>query len=155
MTVHTPSRSAALAAGATLFLPRIAVAQTLRTILVGGVVAEDTVPLWYAISTGMFRAAGLDVQYQKLANGSQATIGVVNGQFNVANTNPLSAINAHARNLPIVIAVFSGLSSAPTAFEYLAAVVKKDSPLQNAVELNGKVLRTSGVRTGDLALADG
>jgi NitT/TauT family transport system substrate-binding protein len=142
--LRTWSRRSALAAAATVVLPRFAVAQPLQTVVVGGVVAEDTVPVWYALSAGLFRRAGLNVEFQKLANGSAATLGVVSGAYNIANTNSLSVLLAHAKSVPVEIVVFSGMYNGTT--EYIATVVRKESPLQTAADLAGRTLGTTGIK---------
>lgn len=144
MLAQSSTRRGALAALSTVFLPRIGAAQTLRSIIVGGVIAEDTVPLWYAINSGLFRRAGLSIDYQKVASGSGATLGIVGGAYNIANTNPLSAILAHVRSVPVTIISFSGIYNGTT--EYVGAVVRKDSPLQNPTDLNGRVFGTTGIK---------
>jgi NitT/TauT family transport system substrate-binding protein len=138
------SRRTALAATATLLLPRIALAQTPRNVVVGTVIAEDAVVLWNAINSGMFRRAGINIDFQRVASGSAATLGVIGGAYNIALTNPLSAILAHVKAVPLTILVFTGIYNGTT--EYVAALVKKDSPLQTAADLNGKIHGTTGVR---------
>src|SRR5258708_35883813 len=97
------NRRTALAGSVAVLAPRVATGQTLRSIVLGGVIAEDTVPLWFAMSAGLFRRAGLNIEFSKLASGSQATIGVGSGTCNIATTNPLSAIRALVRGVPLAI----------------------------------------------------
>src|ERR1700685_1960228 len=93
-----PSRRAALAGGlATTLIPQCLCAQAPRTVVVGGVTVEDSLPLWYAIAAGLFQRAGLDVQYQQISSGSAAALGLVGGAYNIANTNTLAVTLAHAR----------------------------------------------------------
>jgi NitT/TauT family transport system substrate-binding protein len=138
------TRRAALAGAAALVAPRLASAQARNSIVIGGVIAEDTVPVWHAADTGLFQHAGLAVDVRKISSGTAGTLGVVGGAFNVANTNLLSVINAHVRNVPLTVVVPSGLYNGTT--EYAAAVVRKDSPLQTGADLNGRVLGTTGVK---------
>jgi NitT/TauT family transport system substrate-binding protein len=138
------TRRAALVAAAAPLVPSFAVAQSLPTIVVGGVVADDTVPVWYGMSNGSFRKAGVNVEFKRIASGTAATLGVVAGSFNIANTNALSVVNAYVRNIGLQIVANSGLYNGTT--EYAAAVVKRDSTLQTAADINGKVLATTGVK---------
>jgi len=138
------TRRAVLAAGATLVLPRIAVAQALKPVAVGSVIAEDSVPCWYAVTSGMFRRAGLDVTYQKVSNGSASATGIATGTFNVGNTNAMAAINAHVHGVPLTIIGSSGLYGGQPHFQ--AVISLKDAPFQTAAECNGKTLGTTSVR---------
>ena len=138
------SRRAALAAAAAVTLPRLAVAQALKTVLVGSVIAEDSVPCWYAVSSGMFRRAGLDVSYQKVSNGSASATGIATGTFNVGNTNAMAAINAHVHNVPLTIVDSSGIYLGTPHFQ--AVLSLKDAPFKTAADLNGKTLGTTSVK---------
>ena len=138
------TRRAAIAASAAVLLPRISRAQTLKTVLVGSVVAEDSVPCWYAVQSGMFRKAGLDVSFQKVSNGNASATGIATGTFNVGNTNAMAAINAHVHGVPLTIIGSSGLYAGQPHFQ--AVISKKDAPFQTAAECNGKILGTTSVR---------
>jgi NitT/TauT family transport system substrate-binding protein len=144
-------RRVALLALAALGGPRIAAAQPLRSVVVGGVVVEDTVPLWYALANGMFRAAGLSVEVRRIGGGFSAPLGIVAGVYNVVNSNLLSVIVAHARGIPLAVVAFSATYAGVP--EYNALLVRKDSLFQTAADLNGRVIGSAGVNDlGSLAL---
>jgi NitT/TauT family transport system substrate-binding protein len=136
-------KRAALVAGATIALPRLAIAQTFPTIVVGSVVAEDSVPLWYAANAGLFRQAGLTVDVQRIGGGFNSPLGVMSGAWNLANSNLLSVVVAHGRNVPLTIVACSGMYNGTT--EYSAVLVRKDSPLQSGAELNGRTFGCAGI----------
>lgn len=138
------ARLVAMLAALVLLLPPAARTQELTTVVAGGSLADDTVALWYAISAGLFRRAGLNVEYQRTPTGAVATLGAIAGTFNVAVTNSLSLLQAHARGVPLEYIAPSGVYNSTT--EFLAAVVRKDSPLQTGRDLNGKLVGTGSVR---------
>jgi NitT/TauT family transport system substrate-binding protein len=86
-------------------LPQRGVAQApaLQPLQVAGATAEDFTPLYYAIKTGMFAKAGLDVSITATNSGSAATAAVVSGTYQIAKTSLLGVFNAHLRGIPIVI----------------------------------------------------
>jgi NitT/TauT family transport system substrate-binding protein len=138
------TRRAALTVTAAGLAVRPTGAQTLQTIIVGGVTSDDLCPLWYAMDSGLFRRAGIAIDNQKVASGSASTLGVVTGNYNIADTNALSAILGVARGVPITVIITAGMyDGAP---DWVGAIAKKDSPLQTAADLNGKVVGTTGAR---------
>jgi NitT/TauT family transport system substrate-binding protein len=118
--------------------------KTLKPVMVGSVIAEDSVPCWYAIQSGMFRKAGLDVNFQKVSNGSASATGIATGTFNVGNTNVMAAINAHVHNVPLTIIGSSGLYIGQPHFQGVISL--KDAPFKTAADLNGKILGTTSVK---------
>lgn len=137
------TRRAAIAATAAIAFPRITVAQTLPKVLVGNVIAEDSVPCWYAVSSGMFRKAGLDVTFEKVSNGSASATGITTGVYNLGNTNLMNAVNAHIHGVPMTIIGSSGLYAGKPNFQ--AVLCRADSPLKTAADLNGKIMGTTTV----------
>ncbi len=138
------TRRAAIAAGSIPLFTQAIVAQELRTIVVGGVTVEDSLPLWYGMTSGMFRRAGINIDYQRVATGSAASIGIVGGAYNLGNTTPLSATLAHVKGVAIAFTSFSGMFVGGT--DYITTIVKKDSPLQTAADLKGRLSGTTGVK---------
>jgi NitT/TauT family transport system substrate-binding protein len=119
-------------------------AQNLTPIVAGGVITVDTVPLWYGMQQGTFARSGLDVSYQRVTSGTAATLGVVAGTYNVGDTNLLSVLQAKAKGIPIDAIAPLGIFDSTT--NYIAAVVKKDSALQRARDLNGRIIGSQGVK---------
>jgi NitT/TauT family transport system substrate-binding protein len=124
-------------------LPRLAAAQLAPRMIIGAVVAEDVLPVWYAQGAGLFLRAGLDVTIERVGRGATAVLGVVSGTYHVANTNLVPVITAHARGLPLTIVSSGGIYNGTTDFD--GALVLKDSPLRTASDLAGRVFGISGV----------
>jgi len=138
------TRRAAIAAGSIPLFTQAILAQELRTIVVGGVTVEDSLPLWYGMTSGLFRRAGINIDYQRVGSGSAATIGIVGGAYNLGNTTPLSASLAHVKGVAETFTCFSGMFVGGT--DYITTIVKKDSPLQTAADLKGRLCGTPGVK---------
>lgn len=116
------------------------------TIRVASNAADDVTPLLYALKTGMFAKAGLDVQIEKMNSGAAVTAAVVGGAIDIGKSSIIPLINAHVHGVPVEI-VAPGemwLTDAPIS----GMLVKKDSPISSARDLNGKTVAV--VALGDL-----
>ena len=82
MTVRI-SRSRLLAASAAVLAlrPHNLRAQQLETIRLASAPADDLTPVYYALQTGMYRKAGLDVQVVPAQSGTAATTAVLSGAY--------------------------------------------------------------------------
>ncbi len=137
--MSAPSRASFLAlAGAAVALPSPARAADLTAIKMAGVPEDSATTVLYGIQSGLFKPYGLDVDMQSQHNGPSVMSGVVGSsyQFGKSSTPPLIA--AFSKGLPFTIIMPAGLydSRAPIA----ALLVKSDSPLKKASDLNGKTI---------------
>jgi NitT/TauT family transport system substrate-binding protein len=131
---------------ALLVAPVAAQAPALTAIHVASNAADDITPLLYAQKTGMFAKAGLDVQIDRMNSGAAVTAAVVGGSIDIGKSSILPLINAHVHGVPLQI-VAPGemwLTAAPIS----GLVVKKDSPINTARDLEGKTIAV--VALGDL-----
>src|ERR1700687_3209979 len=62
---------------------------------------EDWTSFYYAIKSGMFTRAGLDVEMTGANSGSAATTAVITGSYEVAKTSLPGIFAAHLRGIPI------------------------------------------------------
>jgi NitT/TauT family transport system substrate-binding protein len=134
-------------AGAAVALPQIVRAQTLETISLAGVPTDDMTPVYYAIKTGMYQKAGIDLQVVPAASGSTATAAVISGTYPMGKTSPVAAIVGHLRNLPLAIIGNGPMWDAKNPFTL--TLVANDSGIAKASDLNGKTISTAGLN--DLA----
>jgi NitT/TauT family transport system substrate-binding protein len=117
---------------------RSGTAQELVTIRLAGTPDDAKTPVFYAVQTGMYRRAGLDVQIALTSSGSAATAAVVAGAYEMGQGSLLSIALAHLRGLPIaVIAIGSVL--APKVL-FAALLVAADSPVKTGADMNGKTV---------------
>jgi NitT/TauT family transport system substrate-binding protein len=124
--------------GAALAAPSFAGAADLTSIKMAGVPEDSATTVLYGIQSGLFKPYGLDVDMQPQHNGPSVMSGVVGSsyQFGKSSTPPLIA--AFSKGLPFTIIMPAGVydSRAPIA----ALLVKSDSTLKKASDLNGKTI---------------
>jgi len=137
-------RRTALALGsAMLAMPALASAQALTAISIGGVPEESATPALWARQSGIFRRSGLDVTIEPQNSGSAISAAVVGGSYAIGKSSLVSLIIAHAKGVPFVLVAGGGLYDAKNP--NFGLVVKADSPLKTAVDLNGKSVAVSAL----------
>jgi NitT/TauT family transport system substrate-binding protein len=134
-----PTRGSFLAlTGAALAVPSIVRAADLTPIKMAGVPEDSATTVLYGVQSGLFKSSGLDVVMDPQHNGPSVMSGVIGSsyQFGKSSTPPL--LNAFAKGLPFTIIWPAGLydSRAPIA----GLLVKNDSALKKAADLNGKTI---------------
>jgi len=127
---------------AAAFTSRPLSAQTLTAIDVASAPSEGVTPVLYAIRSGIFRGLGLDVKLTFLNNGAAVAAAVLGGTMQFGQTSAYTTILANARNVPVKIVAPSSVYTSSYPFGIL---VKKDSPIQTAADLNGKTFATPGL----------
>jgi NitT/TauT family transport system substrate-binding protein len=145
------------AAAATALWPRRSQAQplaTLRVAMPGAV--DDGAPLLYAMHSGAFKAAGIDVNLTLMKSGAAIASAVAGGAIDIGLSSIVPLIGAHTHGIPFVFVAPAAIytSTAP----YAALLVKKDSPLKTPRDLNGKTLASPALKdliaTSNLAWID-
>jgi NitT/TauT family transport system substrate-binding protein len=108
-------------------------------------VGDIVIVLW-AVQSGIFQKYGLDVDLQRMNSSASITAAVIGGSLDLGKASLFGLIVARSKGLPIILEAPSALytSTAPDA----ALVVAKNSPIQNAKDLNGKLLASASL--GDL-----
>lgn len=132
------SRSTFLAIGAsaTALGPRIAFAQLTETLHLSGVPTDDMTPIFYALKTGMYQKAGVDLQYIPSSSGSAATTAVLTGTYEIGKASAIAPILAHVRGLPVEL-IANGIIAAPRT-PFSAMLVAVDSPIRTGADCNDK-----------------
>lgn len=121
----------------------IARAQALTNLNVAGVPEESVLPVLWGQKSGMFRAAGLDVDLTPQSSGSAITAGVVGGSYQVGKSSIIPLVTAYAKNIPVKVVAPGGLYRA--AKPHIAMLVRADSPLRTAAQMNGKTIGVSSI----------
>jgi NitT/TauT family transport system substrate-binding protein len=137
---------AAAAADAAGFRPAFAQTADVASLRIAAPVADDATPLLYAESVGITKRAGLDLTVDRAASGAAVAAGVAGGSYAIGHTNCVTLLTAHAKGLPFVFVAPAGIyeASAPVT----ALLVRSDSAIHTAADLNGKTLASSSL--GDL-----
>lgn len=99
---------------------------------------EDMTDLYYAVKTGMFGRAGMDLELVPASSGAAATVAVVSGTYQIAKTSLLPFFSAHIRGIPLVVIAGNILNElhSPRALLQIAP----DSPYKTGADLNGQTV---------------
>lgn len=106
----------------------------------------------YAAENGFFQRAGLDVTLEPLGNGGAIASGVASGSIDVGISNVIAIETAHEKGIPFVVVApgSDNVASAPSN----VLIVAKNSPLQKAADLDGKIIATTPLHgIGDLLIS--
>jgi NitT/TauT family transport system substrate-binding protein len=136
-------RTALAIGGAMLAMPTLAAGQALTPLTVAGVPEESVTPALWARQSGMFRRAGLDVAIEPQHSGSAIAAGVAGGSYAIGKSSLVSLIIAHTKGIPFVLVAGGGLYDAKNP--NFGLVVKADSPIKTAADLNGKSVAVSAL----------
>lgn len=100
--------------------------------------SADAVPFFYALKTGMFEKADVDVTPMALANGAAIASAIVGGAADIGFSNIQTLIAAHVKGIPFTIVAAGGeYNDASPTTELL---VLGDSPIKTAKDLEGKTV---------------
>jgi len=119
----------------------------LTPITVGLVPTDDITPLVYAIQTGMFKNAGLDVQLAAGNSGTAMAAAVVSGSYTFGKSSLLAIINAHLRKLPLAMIGSEAVYDAKSPYAEL--MVANDADAKSCKDLAGKIVGTPALNDLD------
>jgi len=131
-------RSTLLAGAAAAFTsaPQIVRSQSLTKIQVVGAQTLDMTPVFYALRSGKYEKAGLDVELVPASSGTFATTAVVSGTYQMGKGSCIASLVAYLRGLPLKVVANGGIWDPKTPFTL--SLVAADSPLRTGADLNGK-----------------
>jgi len=124
--------------GAALATPSYAGAADLAPIKMAGVPEDSATTVLYGIQSGLFKTYGLDVEMDPQHNGPSVMSGVIGSSYQIGKSSTPPLIAAFGKGLPFTIIMPAGIydSRGPIA----ALLVKSDSPLKRAADLDGKTV---------------
>jgi NitT/TauT family transport system substrate-binding protein len=127
--------------------PARAFAQSaLTTIRVGATPIDSLAPVAYAMRTGMFEKAGLQIELSMMGSGNAITAAVAGGALDIGLSSLVAIIQGHLRGIPLTIVAPGGLwVDSDTA----GLLVPKSSPLRKASDFNGKTISTNALASLD------
>jgi NitT/TauT family transport system substrate-binding protein len=119
---------------------------SLTTIRVGATPIDSLAPVAYAMRTGMFEKAGLQIELSMMGSGNAITAAVVGGALDIGLSSLVAIIQGHLRGIPLTIVAPGGLwVDSDTA----GLVVPKTSSLRKASDFNGKTISTNALASLD------
>jgi NitT/TauT family transport system substrate-binding protein len=125
-------------AGTAALLPLAARAQNLTQISVASAPNDDLAGLLWALETGAFRKAGLDVEIQKANSGSAVAAAVAGGAVNIGKSSLVSLLAGRSKGIEFVLVAPAGIYSgdAPTA----GLIAATNSTIKTGKDCNGKIM---------------
>lgn len=115
----------------------------MTTVRVGTIPIDAEAQVFYAKDKGFFEEVGLDVEIQSITNGAAIVSAVQSGSLDIGCSNVVSIATAVERGLPLALVAPGALYSSEAPSTVL--MVAKDSPIQSAEDLNGKVVAVNGL----------
>jgi NitT/TauT family transport system substrate-binding protein len=139
----------AFAAALTLVCARPAAAQPSSppVIQLAASTNDSTTPALYAIKAGLFKKAGLNVELTPMASGAAVAAAVAGGAVQIGNSSLLALIEAHTKHIPFTIVGTSAMIERNVL--YGALLVRKDSQIRSARDLNGKTFAVPALKDFD------
>ncbi|HEX2130267.1 MAG TPA: ABC transporter substrate-binding protein [Actinophytocola sp.] len=109
-------------------------------VTVGVIPILDVAPIYLGVEKGFFAERDIEVSLETAEGGAAIVPAVVSGQYQFGFSNVVSMLLAHSQGLPIRI-VSNGVNSTGVDGEDFAALmVKGDSPIETAADLEGKTV---------------
>jgi NitT/TauT family transport system substrate-binding protein len=121
-------------------------AADLPTVHVAGTPDTDITGTLWAVHSGAFQRAGVNVQVQRLNSGAATVSAVIGGSIEIGKSSIFGLLSAYNKGVPLVLEAEADVydANAPnTAF-----VVAKNSPIAGPRDLAGKTLASPAL--GDL-----
>jgi NitT/TauT family transport system substrate-binding protein len=131
-------------ASAAALAPTRAFGQSTPTLNVTVAGADDGTPVLWAIESGMFKKAGLDVKLSEGASGAVISAGVAGGAIDIGMSSLVPVIGARAKGLPFQLIVPAAVYNSNAS--YAAMLVRNDSPFKTAKDLNGHTIASAALR---------
>jgi NitT/TauT family transport system substrate-binding protein len=139
--------SAVASLGGIVSVPGVAVADDPKLVRVLSVPSDGTKGILYAQKAGLFRKRGITIDVQGMSSGAAIYAAVLGGAADLGGGNLFSVFSAYARGVPLRIVAPVSLYTTEHADTLL--LVRKDSPIQSARDLNGKTIASNSVRDVD------
>jgi NitT/TauT family transport system substrate-binding protein len=117
------------------------------TLKVGIGSGVSNVSLYLAIQKGFFTEHGITVEPYPVTSGSQAFPLLLNGQLGVTATDPLSAIVAISKGLPLVIIGQGSAGQTSADNDPTGLIVKSNSPLHGGADFGGKTIGVNALNS--------
>lgn len=107
---------------------------TLFPIHIGVPATDQGIGLMYAVETGMFTKAGLDVQLDHTSpNGGATAAAVVSGSFDMGNSIVTAIFDAHMKGIPFTLVATGAVYDSKNP--YSGMIVAADSPIQKLTDI--------------------
>lgn len=109
----------------------------LTDVSVAAIPIADTAALHLGVAEGFFKDEGLNVTIESVTGGAVSVPGVVSGTYDFAFSNIISMFVAQGQGLDLKFVTNGATSTGKAGADIAAIVVRGDSPLTSANQLNG------------------
>lgn len=123
--------------------PSRALAQTPVHVRVGAVPNDFASAMLYALDSGMFRDAGLDVEFQNISSGTAVAAALAGNSIDFGIISLFAVITAHARGVPLALVAGCNVNSLTSPS--VGVLVAADGPVHSPVDLDGKTVSSSAL----------
>jgi NitT/TauT family transport system substrate-binding protein len=103
--------------------------------------------LYYADSGGAFARRKLAAKLTVVQSGAAAIPLLLNGQLQFAAADPVSAIVAASKNIPVTVVAPGSVTSDAAATDSSSILVRADSPITSARDLAGRTVAVNALRS--------
>ena len=126
----------------------------MQQVTVGLIPIVDVAPVYLGQKQGFFKDHHINLSVESGQGGAAIVPGVMSGQFQFGFSNVTSLMLARDQGLPIKI-VAPGNSSTGQAPDFSAVVVKGNSPIKSAKDLEGKTVAVNTLKNiGDTTVRE-
>jgi len=103
--------------------------------------------LYYADSSGAFSRRKLAAKLSVTQSGAAAIPLLLNGQLQFAAADPVSAIVAVSKNIPVTIVATGSVTSDAAAADSSSILVRADSPITSVRDLDGRTVAVNALKS--------
>jgi len=122
-------------------------AQTPTLLRIGILPVESAATVYYAKDLGMFAKAGLDADIRPMANTPTIAAGVASGALDFGYVTIDSIATIHQQHIPLVAVAPAAEYVYPALAKTIGVLVKPDSPIRSAKDLEGKTVALPSVHS--------
>lgn len=109
-------------------------------VTVGVIPILDVAPIYLGVEQGFFEERDIEVELTQAEGGAAIVPAVVSGQYQFGFSNVVSLLLAHSEGLPVKVVSNGNNSTGVDGEDFAALMVKADSPIQTAADLEGKTV---------------
>ncbi len=107
---------------------------------VGVIPILDVAPIYLGVEQGFFSERDIELELTQAEGGAAIVPAVVSGQYQFGFSNVISLLLAHSQDLPVKVVSNGNNSTGVDGQDFAALMVRGDSPIQTAADLEGKTV---------------
>jgi NitT/TauT family transport system substrate-binding protein len=115
-------------------------------VTVGVIPILDVAPIYLGVKKGFFKDRDIDVKLEQAEGGAAIVPAVASGQYQFGFSNMVSLLLAKSKGLPVKIVSEGNNSTGEDGKDFAALMVKGDSPIKTAADLEGKTVAANTLK---------